>query len=241
VDVIRSQGVSIIKDNGAIENGQLSRFVTENDINQEALWLLASGRFNPLKNSNSGGGFSAESVARESVSKLLSDQLNQLAGNAIKGVDLNVGVASEFASETGERSTELNLGVSKTLLNDRLTLSVGRNFELEDAQKQSSEIFDNITASYKLSEDGTYRLKAYRANQFQAIQGFVVETGIGFVVTKDYNNFMELFKKDEEKLLLEKQKKLRKKEEDKRKEEDANPEITQEINRTNNSKNDEPK
>jgi hypothetical protein len=241
VDVIRSQGVSIIKDNGAIENGQLSRFVTENDINQEALWLLASGRFNPLKSSNSGGGFSAESVARESVSKLLSDQLNQLAGNAIKGVDLNVGVASEFASETGERSTELNLGVSKTLLNDRLTLSVGRNFELEDAQKQSSEIFDNITASYKLSEDGTYRLKAYRANQFQAIQGFVVETGIGFVVTKDYNNFMELFKKDEEKLLLEKQKKLRKKEEDKRKEEDANPEITQEINRTNNSKNDEPK
>lgn len=243
VDVLRSQGVSIIKDNGAIEDGQQTRFITENYINQQALWLLASGRFNPLKSSNSGGGFNAESVARESVSKLLSDQLNQLAGNAIKGVDLNVGVASEYATETGDRSTELNLGVSKTLLNDRLTLAVGRNFELEDAQRQSSEIFDNITASYKLSEDGTYRLKAYRVNQFQPIQGFVVETGFGFVVTTDYNKFIEIFKRKEEEasLLLEKQKKLRKKEQEKRKEENVNPEITEGNSQANNSPNDDPK
>jgi hypothetical protein len=243
VDVIRSQGVSIIKDNGVIEDGQLTRFINENYINQQALWLLASGRFNPLRSNTSGGGFSAESVARESVSKLLSDQLNQLASNAVKGVDLNVGVASEYATETGERSTELNLGVSKTLLNDRLTLSVGRNFELEDAQRQSSEIFDNITASYNLSEDGRYRLKAYRKNQFQAIQGFVVETGIGFVITTDYNKFLEIFKRKEEeedRLMQENQKKLQKLEKEKRKEEGINPEVTQENNQANNPQNDEP-
>jgi translocation and assembly module TamB len=247
VDIIRSQGVSIIKDNGEIEDGQLSRFVNENYINQQALWLLASGRFSPLRSNSTGGGFNAESVARESVSKLLSDQLNQLASNAVKGVDLNVGVASEYATETGERSTELNLGVSKTLLNDRLTLSIGRNFELEDAQRQSSEIFDNITASYKLSEDGRYRLKAYRKNQFQAIQGFVVETGIGFVITTDYNKFLEIFKRKEEenKLLLENQKMLPKQEKDKRKEEEPNPEVThleatKGNSRANNSQNEEP-
>jgi hypothetical protein len=239
VDIIRSQGVSIIKDNGAIEDGQLTRFTDESYVNQQALWLLASGRFSPLRSNSTGGGFNAESVARESVSKLLSDQLNQLASNAVKGVDLNVGVASEYATETGERSTELNLGVSKTLLNDRLTLSVGRNFELEDAQRQSSEIFDNIAASYKLSEDGRYRLKAYRANQFQAIQGFVVETGIGFVVTTDYNKFLEIFKrKEEERLLLEERKKLRKQNKEKRKEEDFNPEITQGNKQADTSQND---
>lgn len=213
VDEVRTLGVSVIKENGDIEAGEFNLFINENDINGEALWLLASGRFNPLKSTNASSSFNAEAVARESVSKILSDQLNQLASNAIKGVDLNVGVASEYATETGDRSTELNLGVSKTLLNDRLTLSVGRNFELEDAQRQSSEIFDNIAASYKLSEDGRYRLKAYRKNQFQAIQGFVVEMGLGFVVTTDYNKLLEIFKRkeEEEKLVKDKQQKLRKK------------------------------
>lgn len=223
-DEIRSQGVAIIKENDEIENGQQSRFVTDNYINQQALWLLASGRFSPLNNSgDAGGGFNAEAVARKSVSKLLSDQLNQLASNAIKGVDLNVGVASEYATETGERSTELNLGVSKTLLNNRLTLAVGRNFEFEDAERQSNEIFDNIMATYKLSEDGRYRLKAYRKNQYQSIQGFVVETGVGVVATLDYDKLLEIFmRKEEERILLEenqskKQKRAKRKAESKSK------------------------
>ncbi len=211
-DEIRSQGVAIIKENNEIENGQQSRFVTDNYINQQALWLLASGRFSPLNNSgDTGGGFNAEAVARKSVSKLLSDQLNQLASNAIKGVDLNVGVASEYATETGERSTELNLGVSKTLLDNRLTLAVGRNFEFEDAERQSNEIFDNIMATYKLTEDGRYRLKAYRKNQYQSIQGFVVETGVGVVATMDYDKLLEIFmRKEEERILLESQTKKQK-------------------------------
>lgn len=200
IDEIRKEGITVIDEDGGIKDAQLSRFVNENYINQQALWLLASNRFSPFQNNSGfGGGFNAEAVARQSVSKLLSDQLDRLASNIIKGVDLNVGIASDYATETGERSTELNLGLSKAFLNDRLSVSVGRNFELEDAARQSTEIFDNITAAYKLSEDGQYRFKAYRKNQYQTVlEGFVVETGVGFVVTLEYDKFVEIFKRKRE-------------------------------------------
>ena len=37
-------------------------------------------------------------------------------------------------------------------------------------------------------------LKAYRKNQYQGvIDGYVVETGVGFTITMDYNRFREIF------------------------------------------------
>ena len=49
---------------------------------------------------------------------------------------------------------------------------------------------------YSLSKDGRYLLRAYRKNQYQvALQGQVIETGLGFIITMDYNKFKELFER----------------------------------------------
>ncbi|MDO5615704.1 MAG: translocation/assembly module TamB domain-containing protein, partial [Cruoricaptor ignavus] len=173
----------------------------ESEMNKQVFALLLLNRFigdNPFQSQT---GVSAESMARQSVSRILSEQLNNLAGNLIAGVNLNFDLQSTDDYSTGERQnrTDLNVQLSKQLLNDRLKVSIGSNFGLEGEQReneQTTNIAGDITIDYALSQDGRYTLRAYRKNEYQvALQGQVIETGVGFIITMDYNKFKEIFRK----------------------------------------------
>jgi len=57
-----------------------------------------------------------------------------------------------------------------------------------------------VTVDYSLSRDGRYMLRAYRKNDYQvALQGQIVETGVGFIITLDYNQFRDIFRKSRNK------------------------------------------
>ncbi|ASK30621.1 cell envelope biogenesis protein AsmA [Chryseobacterium sp. T16E-39] len=173
----------------------------ESEMNKQVFALLLLGRFigeNPFQ---SGAGMSAEAMARQSVSKILSQQLNNLASGLIKGVDLNFGLDSSEDYSTGQKNTrtDLNVDISKKLLNDRLKVTVGSNFGLEgDARQNESttNIAGNVTVDYSLSKDGRYMLRAYRKDEYQvALQGQIIETGVGFIITLDYDKFRDIFQK----------------------------------------------
>ena len=168
------------------------------ELNKQVFALLVLNRFISEQSSGgSGSSLNAEAIARQSVSQLLSDQLNLLASDLIKGVNVNFNLNSTAEGSTAR--TDLNVGLSKAFLNDRLTVSVGRNFELENtgsSGEASTEIFDNVAVNYSLTKDGRYLFRAYRKNQYQAVlQGFIVETGLSFIITLDYDDFRELFQK----------------------------------------------
>lgn len=176
-----------------------------NELNKQVFALLLLNRFigeNPFA-SEAGVG-SASSLARASASKILSQQLNNLAGDLIKGVELDFDLQSSEDYTTGqkENKTELNVGLSKKLLNDRLKVTVGSNFGLEgpqQANQDATNIAGDISADYQLTKDGRYKVRAYRKNQYQvALQGQVIETGVAFIITIDYNKFKELFQKSKE-------------------------------------------
>ncbi|KPM46731.1 translocation/assembly module TamB domain-containing protein [Jiulongibacter sediminis] len=170
------------------------------EMNQQVFSLILFNRF--MSNqflSFSGNGFNGESVARQSVSKLLTEQLNILAGNLLGGVGLSFGVDSEVlqgAEGSGSR-TEFNLGLSQSFLNDRIRVSLGKNFELANStgvSRSSTEVLDNINIEYLVTPDGRYVAKVYRNNEYQTLlEGFVVETGVGFELRADYDKVAELF------------------------------------------------
>jgi len=171
----------------------------ENEMNKQVFALLLLNRFigeNPFENS---AGLSTEAMARQSVSKILSQQLNNLASDLVKGVDLNLDLESSEDYSTGNKNTrtDLNVDISKKLLNDRLKVSVGSNFGLEGGARQNentTNIAGDVTIDYSLSKDGRYMLRAYRKNEYQvALQGQIVETGLGFIITLDYDKFREIF------------------------------------------------
>lgn len=172
------------------------------ELNKQVFSLLLLGRFvsdNPFQ--SSGDGFSAGAYARQSVSKLLTEQLNNLAGNLIAGVDLNFDVTSSDDYTTGSRRnrTDLNVGLSKQLLNNRLTVTVGSNFALEgpqQANQNNTNLAGNVALTYQLSRDGRYLLRAYRKNEyFGVVDGYIVETGLRFIITLDYDRFANLFRR----------------------------------------------
>ena len=98
------------------------------------------------------------------------------------------------------------MALSKRLLNDRLTVTVGSNFELEGAQntgRQGSNIAGNVSIDYQLSKDGRYLLRAYRKNDYQGVlEGYIIETGIGFIISVDYNKFREIIQSQKAKARL---------------------------------------
>ncbi|WP_256007005.1 translocation/assembly module TamB domain-containing protein [Pedobacter deserti] len=176
-----------------------------NELNKQVFALLALNRFiadNPFQ-SLAGGGGGVSTLARSSVSKLLTEQLNNLASDLIQGVDLNFNLNSSEDYSTGslEQKTDLEVGLSKKLLNDRLTVTVGSSFGIEGPETQnqnSTNIAGNVNVEYALSADGRYRLRAYRRNQNESvIEGQIIETGLGFALVVDYNKFREIFKKKE--------------------------------------------
>ncbi|MFV5684351.1 translocation/assembly module TamB domain-containing protein [Flavobacterium sp. GB2R13] len=184
------------------------------ELNKQVFALLLLNRFigeNPF--ASEAGGTNVSSLARESASKILSQQLNNLAGNLINGVELSFDLNASDDYTTGQREnkTDLNVGISKKLLNDRLKVTVGSSFGIEGPQQvnqNANNIAGDVSLDYQLSKDGRYKIRAYRINKYQvALQGEVVETGIAFVITLDYNKFKELFRKSEAKKAVKKTKK----------------------------------
>ena len=173
----------------------------ESEMNKQVFALLLLNRFigeNPFQ---SEAGMSAEGLARQSVSRILSEQLNNLAGDLIQGVDLNLNLESTEDYSTGQKSnrTDLNVQLSKRLLNDRLTVNVGSDFGLEGearVNERTTNIAGDVSVDYDLSQDGRYKLRVYRKNEYQvALQGEIIETGVGFIITLDYDEFKDIFEK----------------------------------------------
>lgn len=174
----------------------------EGELNKQVFALLVLERFiadNPFQ--SLAGGAHVSSIARSSVSKLLTEQLNNLSSSLIKGVDINFNLNSSEDYSTGqlEQKTDLEIGLSKKLLSDRLIVTVGSSFGLEGPQQQgenATNIAGNVNVEYLLSRDGRYRLRAYRRNQNEGvIEGQIIETGLGFALVVDYNKFREVFQK----------------------------------------------
>jgi translocation and assembly module TamB len=158
----------------------LKRFISDNPFESE------------------GGGSGVASTARNSVSKILTDQLNRLSEN-IKGVQLSFDVKSyeDYSSGRAEGQTELQLGVSKTLLNDRLVVKVAGNLDVEGSTSNQNGFADyigDLALEYKLTEDGRLRITGFRNSNYDMIDGELIETGAGFIYIKDYDAFRELFK-----------------------------------------------
>src|SRR6202012_6115537 len=110
-------------------NSRLSQIRQDpNEMNKQVLGVLVLGHFigdNPLQ--SQGGNAGVQGAIRNSVSSLLSDQLNKLADNLIGGVQLSFDLTSgaDYSSGVQQNRTDLNVGLSKQFLNDRITVNVG--------------------------------------------------------------------------------------------------------------------
>ncbi|HKK81279.1 MAG TPA: translocation/assembly module TamB domain-containing protein, partial [Prolixibacteraceae bacterium] len=170
------------------------------DLNKQVFALLVLGRFiqeNPFE-AETGG---ASAMLRTTVSRFLSAQLNQLSSKVVPGVKLNFDIQSydDYQSGTPEGRTQVEIGLKKQLFNERLSVQVGGTVDVEGEeakQNSTSDIASDVKVEYDLNKDGTFRLKGFRQDQYEgAIEGQLVETGIGVVYVRDFEQWRRFFKK----------------------------------------------
>jgi hypothetical protein len=163
-------------------------------LNKQVFALLVLGRFvqeNPFEAELG----SPSAMIRTSVSKFLSDRLNQLSSKVIPGMELNFDIQSynDYQNGQAEGRTQVEIGLKKQLFNERLSVQVGGAVDIEGEKAKhnsTSDIASDITVEYKLNKDGSLRLKGFRHDQYEgAIEGQLVETGAGVMYVKDFNQW----------------------------------------------------
>ena len=171
----------------------------EGELNRQVFSLLVLNRFYPDAGSDgSGGGFAT--IARDNLNDAVSDQLNsfsdKLLGNS--GIELDFGLNSytDYQGDAPTDRTQLDIAAQKKLFNDRLTVRVGSEVDIQGSSSTGEEtpIIGNVSLEYTITEDGRYRLKGFRKSEFEnVIDGQTIVSGIGLIFTQEFNQFNELW------------------------------------------------
>ncbi|MBK6967243.1 MAG: hypothetical protein IPH20_25945 [Bacteroidales bacterium] len=79
-----------------------------------------------------------------------------------------------------------------------MTVQVGGVVDVEGErakQNSLSNITTDVDVEYKLTRDGRYCLKGFTHNQYEgAIEGQLVETGVGVAYVRDFNRWKQFFR-----------------------------------------------
>ena len=168
------------------------------EINKQAFSLLVANRFTVTGAGDaSASSFNPNTALMNGMSQFLSEAMNEVADDLIEGVDLQVDLKNYKRADNTETKTDIGVSMSKDLMDNRLTVTIGKNFTLgEDQasyQNNMQQYIPDITSTYKLSKDGRYRVKAYQKNEYDTVvEGYFTETGVAFTIELDYNKFKEL-------------------------------------------------
>ena len=171
----------------------------EGELNRQVFSLLVLNRFYPEPGSDgSRGGFA--SVARDNLNDAVSDQLNVFSDRLLgsTGFELDFGLDSytDYQGQTPQERTQLDIAAQKKLFDDRLIVRVGSEVDLQgsSASNEPTPIIGNVSLEYLLTENGRYRLKGFRQNEFEnVIDGQTIVNGIALIFTQEFNKFSELW------------------------------------------------
>lgn len=185
---------------------QLRQANQTSELSKQVFSLLILGRFiqqNPLQSSASENFLTSQ--LRGSASEVLTNQLQDLTGKYLSnlGVDLGVTNQADYSSGEAKSRTDLNVAVRRQLLNNRLSVRLGTDVPLSgnagtqatQGSSSASNFAGDVSLEYSIVSDGRLRLRAYRQNAFEDIDGAIVRTGTGLVFQRDYRDLKELFSK----------------------------------------------
>ena len=172
----------------------------ESELNKQVFSLLALNRFFPTTGSDGSSGGTA-AIARDNVNKVLSGQLNafsdKIFGKTGFELDFNLDSFTDYQGDTPQDRTQLNINANKKLFNDRLIVTAGSALDVEGSAQTNQEevpIIGNVSLEYLVTENGRYRLKGFRKNEFtNVIDGQLIITGVALIFQREFNKFSELF------------------------------------------------
>ena len=154
-----------------------------------AVAMITTGMY---LNSSSSGNFSMNSA----LSAFLQSEINNIAGSALKTIDISLGIENSVTS-SGQETTDYSFQFSKRLFNNRLKIEIGGLLAggSNDYMGQKQSFFDNVSMEYRLNQEGTQNLKLfYQQNVYDWLEGYTSEYGVGFIWRRKLDNFWDIFR-----------------------------------------------
>jgi hypothetical protein len=172
----------------------------EDELNRQVFSLLVLNSFYPEPGSDgSSGGFTT--IARDNLNDAVAGQLNAFSDKVLGdvGIELDFGIDSftDYQGVTATERTQLDIAAQKKLFNDRLTVRVGSEVDIQGVSPtgEATPLIGNVSLEYALTEDGRYSLKGFHKSEFENIvDGQTIVSGIALIFTKEFNHFDELWK-----------------------------------------------
>lgn len=179
-----------------VEN-QVKRLInTEEEKYRQAMALLVMRRFVPPAEYSNKAPVNSGGVVGANAYELLSNQLT----NWVNGLSNNVNVGVNYRPGDALTSEELEVALSTTILNDRVTIdgNVGYANTTNSNNQNTSDIVGDFNVEVKASKDGRVRFKAFnRSNNNTLINNVNSQytQGIGVFYREEFNNVGELMRK----------------------------------------------
>ena len=156
--------------------------------NKLAVTMLVTGLY--IAESNVSGGLNANSA----LNSYLQGQINDIAGSALKTIDINFGMEKNDQGESGQSRTDYNFQFAKRFWNNRFRVVIGGKISTGNAAKQNESFIDNVSLEYRLDNSGTRYVKVFHDKKYASVlEGEVIETGAGIVLRKKVSKIGELF------------------------------------------------
>lgn len=187
---------------------------SEEDMNQQVIYLLALGRFMPQGSNNAteeGTQQNQTSLAMQSLlSGTISQQLNAVLSNVSKNPNWNFGANISTGAE-GWSNAEYEGLLRGRLLNNRLLINGEFGYRDNVNTQNGSSFIGDFDVQYLLLPNGNVAIKVYNeTNDRYFTKNSLTTQGIGLILKKDFNSMSDLFGKKKKRIKHKKEKKANK-------------------------------
>ena len=183
------------------EEKQMIRSIisSEQEMNQQVLYLLGVGRFytqgiNNAEANNQEYG-QTELAMQSFLSGTLSSQINDVISHVIKNDNWNFGANISTGTE-GWHNAEYEGLVSGSLFNNRLLIN-GQFGYRDNARQATPSFIGDFDIRYLLQPNGNLALKVYnQTNDRYFTKSSLNTQGVGIILKRDFNNIGDLLFKN---------------------------------------------
>lgn len=168
---------------------------SEEELNQQVVYLLAIGRFYVDNKNNSNqedAQQSQTSLAMQSLlSGTISQQINSILGSLIKDNNWNFGTNISTGTE-GFNNAEYEGLLSGSLFSNRLLIN--GQFGYRDNPNTTSSFIGDFDLKYLLTPSGSVAIKVYnQTNDRYFTKSSINTQGLGLILKRDFNSFADMF------------------------------------------------
>jgi hypothetical protein len=179
-----------------------------NELNKQVFGLIVAGQFLPADFA-----FQGTEVLYNTVSEFVSNQLSLLVtqlfselieeGDVLSGIDFDIAYfqyqkVNLSEGEDLNKGDELKVRLTQNYFNDRLTVLLGGNLELNNnlntpTRASGAFLGNDLVIEYAINKDRSLKVKVYQRLQ-PDFSGRRVQVGTGLSFRKEFDSFSEFFK-----------------------------------------------